>query len=153
MKMNEHEFKAIDLVAEAFEKHGAKFRVFKMQEQGELLAGFPVNGGPTVLMKFIVRDDDNDAAARIFGLITKVPAEKRSRVLEACNALNLKVRFLKFVMDADGDINVEYDFPVRSGDECIGEMAFEIFVRAMSILDNEYGIFMKALYIDEPLNT
>ena len=56
-------------------------------------------------------------------------------------------------MDADGDINVEYDFPVRSGDECIGEMAFEIFVRAMSILDNEYGIFMKALYTDEPLNT
>ena len=67
--------------------------------------------------------------------------------------MNLKVRFLKFVMDADGDINVEYDFPVRSGDECIGEMVFEIFVRAMSILDNEYGIFMKALYTDEPLNT
>ena len=40
---------------------------------------------------------------------------------------------------------------MHSPDEGIGEMAFEIFVRMMQILDSEYSIFMKALYSDEEL--
>lgn len=151
--MSKYEFKAINLIAEAFEKHDAKFRVFNIRGQEELVAGFSVDAGPNVMMKFITRDNDNDVAARIFGLITKTPKEKRSRVMEACNDLNRKTRFMKFYVDTDGDINVEYDFPVHSSDECIGEMAFEIFVRTMQILDHEYEIFMKALYSDEELET
>lgn len=72
--------------------------------------------------------------------------------MEACNALNHKIRYVKFYLDTDGDINVEYDFPVHSPDDGIGEMAFEIFVRMMQILDSEYSIFMKALYSDEELD-
>lgn len=151
--MSKYEFKAINLIAEAFEKHDAKFRVFNIRGQEELVAGFSVDAGPNVMMKFITSDNDNDVAARIFGLITKTPKEKRSRVMEACNVLNRKIRFMKFYVDTDGDINVEYDFPVHSSDECIGEMAFEIFVRTMQILDHEYEIFMKALYSDEELET
>lgn len=150
--MSKYEFKAINLIAETFEKHEAKFRVFNMQGQEELVAGFYVDGGPNVMMKFITRDNDNDIAARIFGLITKTPKEKRTRIMEACNVLNRKIRFMKFYLDTDGDINVEYDFPVHSSDECIGEMAFEIFVRTMHILDNEYEVFMKALYTEEELD-
>lgn len=59
---------------------------------------------------------------------------------------------MKFYLDTDGDINVEYDFPVHSPDNSIGEMAFEIFVRMMQILDSEYSIFMKALYTEEELD-
>lgn len=72
--------------------------------------------------------------------------------MEACNMLNHKIRFMKFCLDAEGNINVEYDFPTHSPDEDIGEMAFEIFVRMMQILDSEYSIFMKALYSDEELD-
>ena len=103
-------------------------------------------------MRFISRDNDNDVAARIFGLITNTPNEKRARVMEACNVLNHKIRYMKFYLDTDGDINVEYDFPVHSPDNGIGEMAFEIFVRMMQILDSEYSIFMKALYSEEDLD-
>lgn len=103
-------------------------------------------------MRFISRDNDNDVAARIFGLISNTPKEKRARVMEACNVLNHKIRYMKFYLDTDGDINVEYDFPVHSPDDGIGEMAFEIFVRMMQILDSEYSIFMKALYSDEELD-
>lgn len=72
--------------------------------------------------------------------------------MEACNILNHKIRYMKFYFDPDGDINVEYDFPVHSPDDGIGEMAFEIFVRMMQILNSEYSIFMKALYSDEELD-
>jgi len=150
--MNKYEFNATNLIAETFEKRGVKFDVVSHDGSEELRAGFSVDCGPFVVMRFISRDNDNDVAARIFGLISKTSKEKRSRVMEACNVLNHKIRYMKFYLDTDGDINVEYDFPVHSPDDGIGEMAFEIFVRMMQILDSEYSIFMKALYSDEELD-
>lgn len=150
--MKTYEFKAINLIAETFEKRGVKFDVVSHHGSEQLLAGFPVDSGPNVIMRFISNDNDNDVATRIFGLISNIPKEKRSRVMEACNVLNQKIRFMKFCLDTDGDINVEYDFPVHSPDDGIGEMAFEIFVRTMQILDSEYNVFMKALYSDEELD-
>lgn len=150
--MSKYEFKAINLIAETFEKRGVKFDVVSHHGSEQLLAGFSVDCGPNVIMRFISRDNDNDVATRIFGLISNTPKEKRTRVMEACNVLNHKIRYMKFYLDTDGDINVEYDFPVHSPDDGIGEMAFEIFVRMMQILDSEYSIFMKALYSDEELD-
>lgn len=149
--MNKYEFKAINLIAETFEKRGVKFDVVSHHGNEQLLAGFSVDCGPNVIMRFISCDNDNDVAARIFGLISNTPKEKRTRVMEACNVLNHKIRYMKFYLDPDGDINVEYDFPMHSPDDGIGERAFEIFVRVMQILDSEYSIFMKALYSDEEL--
>jgi hypothetical protein len=152
--MDKYEFKAINLIAETFEKHDVRFDVVNRDGSEQLLAGFPIDCGPNVVMRFISRDNDNDIAARIFGLISNIPREKRSRVMEACNVLNHKIRYTKFYLDTtDGDINVEYDFPMHSPDEGIGEMAFELFVRMMQILDSEYSIFMKALYSDDELDT
>lgn len=151
-EMNKYDFNAINLIAETFEKRGVKFDVVSHHGSEQLLAGFSVDCGPNVIMRFISRDNDNDVAARIFGLISNTPKEKRARVMEACNVLNHKIRYMKFYLDTDGDINVEYDFPVNSPDNGIGEMAFEIFVRMMQILDSEYSIFMKALYSEEELD-
>ncbi len=150
--MSKYEFKAINLIAETFEQRDVKFDVISHHGSEQLLAGFSVDCGPNVIMRFISSDNDNDVAARIFGLISNIPERKRARVMEACNVLNHKIRYTKFYLDTDGDINVEYDFPMSTPDEGIGEMAFEILVRMMQILDTEYGIFMKALYSDEDLN-
>lgn len=150
--MNKYEFKAINLIAETFEKRGVKFDVVSHHGSEQLLAGFSVNCGSNVIMRFISLDNDNDVAARIFGLISNTPKEKRPRVMEVCNMLNRKIRYMKFYLDTDGDINVEYDFPVHSPDDGIGEMAFEIFVRMMQVLDSEYSIFIKALYTEEELD-
>ena len=149
--MSKYEFKATNLIAETFEKRGVRFDVKNVRGDEVVCAGFPIDCGPKVIMQFICSDNDNDVAVRIFGLVTKTPKEKRSRVMEACNILNRKVRYVKFYVDGDGDINVEYDFPVHTPDEGVGEIAFEIFLRMMTILDSEYSIFMKALYTDEEL--
>ncbi len=150
--MKKYEFHATKIIAKAFEEHGAKFEVIAHHGMEQLVTGFHVRSGPYVIMRFINCDNDNDIKAGIFGLISNTPEDKRHRLMEACNILNRKVHYMKFNVDSDGDINMEYDFPVSSGDDCIGEMAFEIFVRAMSILDSEYDIFMKALYSDEDLS-
>ena len=150
--MNKYEFNATNLIAETFEERGVKFDVVSHHGSEQLLAGFSVDCGPNVIMRFISRDNDNDVAAGIFGLITNTPTEKRARVMEACNVLNHKIRYMKFYLDTDGDINVEYDFPMHSPDNGIGEMAFEIFARMMHILNSEHSIFMKALYSEEELD-
>lgn len=58
---------------------------------------------------------------RVFGLTSRIPAEKRPQLLEACNALNC-------------------------ADECIGKMACEICARTVNILNDEYNVFMNVLY-------
>ena len=150
--MNKYEFNATNLIAETFEKRGVKFDVVSHYGSEQLLAYFSVDCGPNVIMRFISRDNDNDVAARIFGLITNIPKEKRTRVLDACNALNCKYRYLKCYPDSVGNITVDYDFPVHSPDNAIGEMAFEILLHMKHILDSGYSIFMKALYTEEDLD-
>ncbi len=146
-----YKYKATKLIVDVFRDNDLKFDVDSNLHQEVIRAGFSIDGGPRVIAAFISRDDDNDVALRILGLITKVPEEKRTRVMEACNILNTKIRYLKFNVDVDGDINVEYDFPINSGDDCLGTMAVEMFARTMKILDAEYKIFMKAIYTDETL--
>ena len=147
--MNTYKFKATNLIAETFEKHGVKFYVVRRQNNEQLLAGFPITCGPNVNVRFISCDNDNDVTVRIFGLIANTPKEKKTRVMEACNAINRKSRYIKFCFDTNGDIDVGYDFPVHTPDDSIGEMALEIFARTMQILDSEYSTFTKALYSEE----
>ena len=82
-------------------------------------------------------------------LVNKVPMNKRFQILETINVLNNKYRFLKFNLDLDNDIHVEYDLPVSTGVDCLGEMSFEIFIRTMQILNEGYVLIAKALYAEE----
>lgn len=150
--MNKYEFNATNLIAETFEKRGFKFEVNNHHGMEELQTFLPIGRGSYAIMHFISHDNDNDVAVRIIGLVSDVPMNKRLRVMEVCNALNINFRYLKFTLDGDGDVNVEYDFLVRSPNEGIGEMAFEIFSRTIQILSSENGIFMKAIYSDEDLD-
>ena len=151
--MTLYRYNATNLIVDTFEKHGVKFDVRTRLDSEQVLAGFAIDCGPSVVVSFISRDNDNDVAVRVFGLITNTPREKRARVMEACNILNNKIRHMKFVLDEDGDISVEYDFPVHAPDNGIGEMAFEMFVRTMQILNGEFTIFMTALYSDNEIQS
>lgn len=150
--MNKYEFNATNLIAETFEKRGVKFEVNNHHGMEELQTFLPIGCGSYAIMHFISHDNDNDVAVRIIGLVSDAPMEKRLRVMEACNVLNNKIRYLKFALDDDGDVNVEYDFLAHSPNEGIGEMALEIFLRTMHILNSEFGIFMKAIYSVEELD-
>lgn len=146
-----YKYKTTGLITKAFDRHSIKYRVANNDDTEVIGASFLVDGGPTQTLNFIVINDKEGVGARIFRLVTSVPSEKRIRVLEVCNLLNNEVRYLRFSLDADGDINVEYDIPANASDDCIGEMAFEILARTISILDAEYAVFMKAIYSDEEI--
>lgn len=149
--MDKYEFDTTKFIAEAFEKHNKKFRVGKLDGLVEILkVGFVIDNGPKISMYFL-NIDNNDFAVRIFELLSDIPEEKRCRVIEACNVLNREVKYMKFFLDQVGDVSVCYALPFKSANECVGEMAFEIFTYTKEKLNEKYSIFMKALYTDEDL--
>ena len=67
--MNNYRYKATNLIAESFEAHDFKYDVESLGDFEQVLAGFSINCGPSVIMRFISRDDSNAVAVRIIGLI------------------------------------------------------------------------------------
>lgn len=67
--------------------------------------------------------------------------------MEVCNQMHIKVRYVKFVLDEDNDLNLEYDPPQLISDDCVGEVAVEMMIHIARIMDENYSAFMKALYV------
>lgn len=141
-------FKATNLISEAFDAHGIKYRIVELDDTSVVEAAFCVESGPQVITRFISRDNDNDVAVRIFGLVCRVSELKRAAVMEACNTLCRKIRFFKFYLDSENSVNVEADLPMNVDDGCVGECCFELFVRIMKILDTEFQTIAQALYAE-----
>ena len=138
--------KATELIARCFDEHYVKYRVTEVNDASLVEAAFNVPAGPEVIVRYISNSEENDVAVRVFGLVHRIPPEKRAAVMEACNLLCGKIRFFKFYLTADADVNVEADLPIRTDDDCLGECCFEYFVRLMNILENEYHLIAEAIY-------
>lgn len=104
---------------------------------------FGIKNGGSYRIRFISKDDDNDVAVRVYGLVT-VDEDHRDKVLPALNALNVKYRYVKFNLDKDGDVNLEYDYLVRCPDPAAS--AREIMIRIVKIVDEAYPELMRAMW-------
>ena len=146
-------FKATDLIAESFEKRGIKFSSYYFFEDDiERLQIILHKDGipPGAVIKFSSTDNDNDVAVRIFSLVSRTPLEKRLQIIEECNELNRKYRFATFFCDKRGSIHMRYSFPIHTPDEGVGEMAYEIFIRYIKILnDDEYNVYLDGQSFDD----
>ena len=140
-------YHATNLITEAFDKKHIKYHVEETNRSSCVAAGYGISGGPSVLVRFISRDNDNDVAVRVFSVINEVPKEKELEMLRACSKINCDSRYIKFYMNPDdGDINLEYDFPMETTDDCVGEFAFEMFVRFCRVLREEYHTLAQIVY-------
>ncbi len=150
--MTTYQYTATNLITQKFDEEAITYHVMTSPEHEELLVGIPVNNGPTVYVNYMSQDDDLDVSIRVLGLLTKVNPTKEDRVLKACNLINGEVRFLKFHLDANNNVNALYDFPVATGEKSIGDCAVELLVRIVRILDAEFPLLAKAVYTDDPLD-
>ncbi|MBE7002681.1 MAG: YbjN domain-containing protein [Ruminococcaceae bacterium] len=137
-------FRATTEIADVFEKEDLKFDISDMDDSSLVEARFNTKKAGSLRILFISHDDDSDVAIRAFKVVTGVPDEKRAALLEAVNSCNDQYRFAKFILDEDGDINMEYDLPVETND--VGEIALEIAIRFVQIADEAYPTMMKALW-------
>lgn len=133
----------IQEVRAAFDKAGLKHELKHIGDQWELIAG--VNGkANTYQVKFIAKDHGNSGVGmRIFGL-ARYPQNRRQAGYRMLNQFQHKYRYLRFTLDNDGDVNVEYDFPDCTTDS--GSCAVELMLRTMKIIDEVYPEIMRTLW-------
>ncbi|MBR4472548.1 MAG: YbjN domain-containing protein [Oscillospiraceae bacterium] len=137
----------IELIAEAFDRHEIKYKIIENEKLSFIDAGFNIQGGPTVRFHFFAQGENgHDVQIRISGLMNRVSGEKRAAVLEACNRINSEMRFVKFYLDKEGTLFGQADLPTSTGEDCVGEGCFELFLRCMQILDQKYHYFPEAYY-------
>ena len=109
----------------------------------EVWLKFALENGGSYRIRFISTNNSNGVKIRVFKLCSP-QGDKRVRILPALNFLNNKYRFAKFVCDKDGDVNLEYDFPVDSQDPAASAEELVRFIA--QIIDDAYPILMKAIY-------
>ncbi|MGI6633917.1 MAG: YbjN domain-containing protein [Christensenellales bacterium] len=124
-------------------KIGLKVFTEEYSNSSEAWVGFNVDNGPSYKIHFISNDNDNDVSVRVYGLL-RVDENNRIKLLTTLNELNAKYRYVKFVCDEDGDINIEYDFPVMGSSPA--ESAKEIVARFAKIIDDSYPVLMRAMW-------
>lgn len=134
---------AIKAIDDVMTKGDIKHRVEHIGDQWEIAAG--INGkGCTYTLKFINKDHGKgDVAIRVFGLAS-CPAKQEYEARVVLNELQRQYRYVRFNMDKDMDINLEYDLP--SCTEDIGAIALEMFLRILKIIDDSYPKIMKAVW-------
>jgi hypothetical protein len=122
---------------------GLKVFTDENERSSEVWLQFGIKNGGNYRIKFISTDDDNDVAVRVFNLL-HVEEDQKSKLISALNELNIKYRYVKFCCSNDGDINIEYDFPVR----CVApeSCAEELIMRFANIINDAYSILMHALW-------
>lgn len=136
-------YKATKLIQAELEESNIKCTIEETPSSSYVRVGYNCDNVSSIVVRFISSDDDNDVAARIWTLAKATPA-KRAAVLEAINELNAKYRYVFFYLDDDNEVNVGYDFPLRTTN--VGAIAREILNRMVNIADEAYPILMKALW-------
>lgn len=130
-------------IKEAFDHTDTKYSMNHFGDQWEIVAG--VNGKSNVYeLKFICKEDPNCAIAiRVFNL-ANVDESRTLQICQTLNRLNGKYRFVRFTLDSDNAVKVEYDVPVETSD--VGPYAMEMLLRIVSIIDDAYPELMRDLW-------
>lgn len=134
---------AIQEIKVAFDKANLHHSVQHIGDQWELVAGISGKAN-NYQIKFICKDGGkNDVAMRIFSLV-HISASNRAQTLALLNSFQIKYRFLRFTLDSDDDVKVEYDMPSCTND--IGGSAVEMLLRTMKMIDEIYPELMRCVW-------
>lgn len=138
-------YKATKAIDAAFKENGLKHKVNEQPSFSAVEAGFS-GDNCTFTVHFVSQDDDCDVKV-LTQDFAKFPGNKLTAGYEIINSLNKKYRYAKFVLDpSDGGVHAEYDFPVKLNIPTVKEVAVEIALRFMKIIDDAYPEIMKAIW-------
>lgn len=125
-------YQAIREIHQTFDRKGLKHKVEQKGEHWVIITGM-TGDGETYLFLFIKTDDKgNDVALRSMPL-GKAARGRQDKVYELLNSFQEEFRFVKFVLDKDGDVIAQYDFTVAQPN--LGDAAAELLERMTRILD------------------
>lgn len=132
-------------ICQEFDRVKIKYDVVDNQDRdfSYVDARYKAKTGAIVSIKFVSEDDDADVQVRAFSL-AHVLDERFGDVLKVINNLNCTYRFVKFVIDRENDVAMEYDLPMNNAS--IGRCATEMLIRSMKIIDEVLPEIMHAIW-------
>lgn len=92
----------------------------------------------------VLFDADGESVQLATSTVVSIPAEKVAQALICCNKCNMRFRWIKLYIDDDNDLIAETD-GIIAGDT-VGDECLELLYRMVSICDDCYGDFMKAIW-------
>lgn len=138
-------YQATRRIADEFTSRKLKFEVKETNSGSLVTLSCKGDNIKDLTVLFISRDDDPDVSIRAYELAS-FPADKRQKGIDLANELNQKFRYLKFVLDDDGDLDAQYDLPVKCDISQVGELAMEMLSRYLNIVDEAYPQIMQAVW-------
>ena len=124
----------------ACDHKGLKYPSPRVGSGGETLVSLGVRDphGFHYTVMFIFYPEGQSAAVRVYRFAS-VPAHMRSYAVRRCNTLNNRHSWVKFVLDEDGDVNMEADCIITP--ESAGDICMEIFRRFTETAHAAYPLF------------
>ena len=104
---------------------------------------YNTDNAPSVSVLVIFDEDGKNFVQFISFEIAKFAKNKEAGVA-ACNQANADYRWVKFYLDKDTDLTCDMDAYVYE-DTC-GEVCLSLVKRMVNIIDDNYPMFMKALW-------
>ena len=93
-------YQAAERIYEAFLRKNIKCKLREKGGMSLVETAFSGRNFASVSLYFLSNTDGNDVALRVSGVV-KFPPERLARLYEACNELNRKYRYAKFVIDPE----------------------------------------------------
>ncbi len=140
-------YPAIEEMVQAFEEDSLIFRVQEDEDTARLSANAIVDY-TSFTVHFLVSDDANDVSVRVPHFV-RFKEKDVTEMLRVANSMNDHYRYAKFAVNPETEsVTIEYDFPENT--ERIGPAAVEVFRRLMSIAEEAFPEFMKAIWNRPP---
>ncbi len=130
--------------ASLLQEQGLRYREIELDDgKSAVECGFKLNGA-TFKIVLIFSANGKYVDLRSYGFAS-APQDRLGNVLITCNELNKQFKWVKFLVDDDGDVNAEDDAiidPNTGADECL-----ELMMRMADIVsEHAYPVIMKAIY-------
>ena len=135
----------LEAFAMALEQNDIKFNDVSDDKTAVVRIGYGLDNIDDLVLFFFF-DADGGTMHMGSAAICHVPDAKVPALLQAVNQANIVYRWLTFYLDKDNDLVASAD-QILSPDT-VGDTCRELLSRSLSIIDEAYPSFMKAIWSD-----
>lgn len=136
--------KTTELFINELEEHELTYEPVRVLEDGDEMVQLGAKLDNTFVQLIIFFDADEEAVAiRCFDLV-RVSEEQYPKALMSCNALNDRMRWVKFCIDKERNVQAEEDAVID--DTNAGKVTMNLVLRMASIIDDAYPVINKAIW-------
>ena len=136
--------KTTELFINELEEHELTYEPVRVLEDGDEMVQLGAKLDNTFVQLIILFDLDEDAVAiRCFDLV-RVSEEQYPKALMSCNALNDRMRWVKFCIDKERNVQAEVDAVIDDTDA--GKVTMNLVLRMTSIINDAYPVINKAIW-------